>query len=62
MNDEKLCEEVVKLVNSLITDKVRQQAFDYIISSKHMTQNAIIEFLKTLQAILKDKSNILTVN
>lgn len=62
MNDEKLCEEVVKLVNNLITDKVRQQAFDYIISSKHMTQHAIIEFLKTLQTILKEKGNILFVD
>jgi hypothetical protein len=62
VNDEKLCEEVVNLANHLITDKVRQQAFDYIISSKHMTQNAIIEFLKTLLINLKEKGNILNVN
>ncbi|XP_025425417.1 rab3 GTPase-activating protein non-catalytic subunit isoform X2 [Sipha flava] len=57
VNDEKLCEEVVNLANHLITDKVRQQAFDYIISSKHMTQNAIIEFLKTLLINLKEKGS-----
>lgn len=62
MNDEKLCEEVVNLANNLITNKVRQQAFDYIISSKHVTQNSIIEFLKTLQTNLKEKGNIFTVN
>lgn len=56
VNDEKLSEEVVKLVNNLMTDKVRQQAFDYITTSKHMTQNAILEFLKTFQIILKEKS------
>lgn len=56
VDDVKLCEEVVKLVNNLKTDKVRQQAFDYITKSKHMTQNAIIEFLKSFQTMLKEKS------
>lgn len=56
LDDEKLCEEVVKLVQNLTTDKVQQQVFDYIITSKHMTQNAIIEFLKSFQTVLKEKS------
>jgi len=56
IDDVKLCEEVVKLVNNLKTDKIRQQAFDYITKNKHMTQNAIIEFLKSFQTMLKEKS------
>lgn len=56
INEENLCEEVVKLVNNLHTDKVRQQVFDYITTSKHMTQNVIIEFLRSFQTILKEKS------
>jgi len=56
IEDKKLCEEVIKLVNNLVTDKVRHQAFDYIVTSKHLTQNAIIEFLKNIQIILEDKS------
>lgn len=61
INDEKLCEEVLKLVNNLMTDKVRQQAFDYITTSKHMTQNVILEFLKALRIILKEKSKNLII-
>lgn len=52
IDDEKLCEEVVKLVNSLMTDKVRQQVFNYITTSKHMTQKAVGEFLKNMQTSL----------
>lgn len=52
IDDEKLCEEVVKLVNSLMTDKVRQQMFNYITTSKHMTQKAVVEFLKNMQTSL----------
>lgn len=59
VDNEKLCEEVVKLTTSLMTDKVRQQAFDYIITSKHMTQTVIVEFLKNMQTILKEKGNLL---
>lgn len=59
VDDNKLCEEVIKLVNSLTTDKVKQQAFDYIITSKYMTPNAIIAFLKSFQSILKEKSKYL---
>lgn len=62
LDDEKLCEEVVKLVKNLTTDKVQQQVFDYIITSKHMTQNAIIEFLKNFQTVLKEKSKNITFN
>lgn len=56
INEENLCDEVVKLVNNLMTYKVRQQAFDYITTNKHMTQNVILEFLKTLRIVLKEKS------
>jgi len=56
VHNDTLCEEVVKLVNNLKTDKVRQQAFDYITKSKHLTENAIIEFLKNLQTMLKEQS------
>lgn len=56
MNDENLCEEVVKLINNINTDKVRQQVFDYITTTKHITQNVIIQFLKHFQTILKEKS------
>ncbi|XP_022162830.1 rab3 GTPase-activating protein non-catalytic subunit isoform X1 [Myzus persicae] len=55
VDNEILCEEVVKLVNNLITDKVRQQAFDYITTSKHMTQNALVAFLKSFQTNLKER-------
>lgn len=62
VDDEKLCEEVIKLVNNLMTDKVKQQAFDYITKSKHITQNAIIEFLKSFQKVLKEKSKSFTTS
>jgi len=62
VDNEKLCEEVVKLVDNLMTDKVRQQAFDYITTTKHMTQNALIAFLKSIQTNLKEKSKILANN
>lgn len=55
INEDNLCEEIVKLVNNLHTDIVRQQVFDYITTSKHITQNVIIEFLKSFQIILKEK-------
>lgn len=60
LDEEKLCEEVLKLTNSLMTDKIRQQAFDYIITSKYMTQTTIIEFLKNFQIVLKEKSKYLS--
>lgn len=56
VDDDKLCEEVTKLVNNLTTDKVKQQAFDYITTSKYMTPNVIIAFLKSFQSVLKDQS------
>jgi len=62
VDNEILCEEVVKLVNNLMTDKVRQQAFDYITTSKHMTQEALVAFLKSFQTNLKERSKILTNN
>lgn len=55
VDNEILCEEVVKLVNNLMTDKVRQQAFDYVTTSKHMTQYALVAFLKSFQSNLKEK-------
>uniref|UniRef100_A0A2S2P4L9 Rab3 GTPase-activating protein non-catalytic subunit n=1 Tax=Schizaphis graminum TaxID=13262 RepID=A0A2S2P4L9_SCHGA len=55
VDNEILCEEVVKLVNNLMTDKVRQQAFDYITTSKSITQDTLITFLKSFQANLKEK-------
>lgn len=62
VDNEILCEEVVKLVNTLMTDKVRQQAFDYITTSKNMTQNALVAFLKSFQTNLKERSKIFTHN
>lgn len=56
VDDDKICEEVVKLVNNLMTNKVKQQVFDYITTSKHMTQNTIVEFLKNFQTVLMEKS------
>lgn len=62
VDDEILCEEVVKLVNNLMTDKVRQQAFDYITTSKSITQNALVTFLKSFQANLRERSKTLLNN
>lgn len=62
VDDEILCEEVVKLVNNLMTDKVRQQAFDYITTSKSITQNSLVTFLKSFQANLKERSKTLINN
>jgi hypothetical protein len=62
VDNEILCEEVVKLVNNLMTDKVRQQAFDYITTSKSITQDTLVTFLKSFQANLKEKSKILSDN
>lgn len=62
VDNEILCEEVVKLVNNLMTDKVRQQAFDYITTSKRITQNVLVAFLKSFQTNLKERSKILTNN
>lgn len=62
IDDDKLVEEVVKLSHTLVTDKVRQQAFEYITTSKHMTQNAIIEYLKSFKTVLKEKSKNLKTN
>jgi len=62
LDNEILCEEVVKLVNNLMTDKVRQQAFDYITTSKRITQNVLIAFLKSFQTNLKERSKVLTDN
>lgn len=61
IDDEKLCEEVIKLVNSLMTDKIRQQVFNYITTSKHMTQKVVVEFLKNMQRILTEKSTYLII-
>lgn len=61
IDDEKLCEEVIKLVNCLMTDKIRQQVFNYITTSKHMPQKAVVEFLKNMQTILAEKSKYLTI-
>ncbi|XP_050524026.1 rab3 GTPase-activating protein non-catalytic subunit isoform X2 [Daktulosphaira vitifoliae] len=52
-DDKKLCEEVVNLANNLMTDKVRQQAFEYIKSSKHMTLNAFLDYLKSYKTVLE---------
>lgn len=59
VNDKHLCEEVEKLVNNLRTDKIRQHVFDYITTSKHLTHNVIITFLKSLQMILVEKGKLL---
>lgn len=44
-----------------MTDKIRQQVFNYITTSKHMTQKAVVEFLKNMQIILAEKSKYLTI-
>ncbi|XP_050425334.1 rab3 GTPase-activating protein non-catalytic subunit [Adelges cooleyi] len=57
INDEKLCEEVIVLANKLSTDKVRQQAFEYIKTSKHMTQNAFVHYLKRFKEIIEKEDS-----
>lgn len=56
LDDKKLCEEVINLANKLVTDKVRQQAFEYIKTSKHMTLNAFLEYLKSYKNVLENES------